>query len=386
MKIQAFIIFISIVLVFYSAVNYYIFIRGLHALPAGKAWSIGYIILFIVLFASYIIGRAGTSFLPLKISEFFMLAGSFWMAFMLYFFLIVLFFDVIKGIERFTGFLPEFITSNIGKTKHFILFISVISVSLLVLIGHINSRIIHVRTIDLVIDKAVEGRNELQVAMFSDLHLGHLIKRNHLAKIVTKINEADPDLVLLAGDIFDENPQIVINEHMGREFLKLQASLGVIGVTGNHEYIGNAEIACRYLEECGIKMLRDSSVLIDNSFYIIGREDRDKTRFSGQKRKEVSELVADLNSAKPLILIDHQPYEFKEKEAAGIDLSLSGHTHHGQFFPINLITKAIFELSWGYLKKGNTHFYTSCGVGGWGPPVRLGNRPEIVIFNIKFAS
>jgi uncharacterized protein len=83
-------------------------------------------------------------------------------------------------------------------------------------------------------------------------------------------------------------------------------------------------------------------------------------------------------------LLDHQPFELDEKEKAGVDLTLSGHTHHGQLWPLNYLTQAIYEVSWGYKKKGNTHVYVSSGVGGWGPPVRIGNRPEIVLIHIRF--
>jgi predicted MPP superfamily phosphohydrolase len=124
---------------------------------------------------------------------------------------------------------------------------------------------------------------------------------------------------------------------------------------------------------------------MDEKFYIIGREDRDKPRFSSRKRKNTEQLLTNLDKSKPLILLDHQPFEMDIKELMGIDLTLSGHTHHGQMWPLNYITKAIYEVSWGYKKKGNTHIYVSSGVGGWGPPVRIGNRPEIVLINLHFA-
>lgn len=82
--------------------------------------------------------------------------------------------------------------------------------------------------------------------------------------------------------------------------------------------------------------------------------------------------------------MNHQPFNLKEAADEKVDLHLSGHTHHGQLWPINYITKAMFELSWGYLKKGDTNFYVSSGYGSWGPSVRVGNRPEVVVFNLKF--
>ena len=86
-----------------------------------------------------------------------------------------------------------------------------------------------------------------------------------------------------------------------------------------------------------------------------------------------------------MILLDHQPFQLEEGAQAGVDLQLSGHTHHGQLWPFNYITDKVYENSWGYLAKGNTHIYVSSGIGTWGPPVRLGNRPEIVELTLVFA-
>jgi predicted MPP superfamily phosphohydrolase len=176
----------------------------------------------------------------------------------------------------------------------------------------------------------------------------------------------------------------VIRGDLGASLEQLSAPLGVYGITGNHEYIGGAEEAVRYLEEHGIKMIRDSIIMIQDELYIVGREDRDRPRFGGQGRKSVQHLMKQVDLKKPVILLDHQPFELDEKEQAGADLTLSGHTHHGQIWPLNYITNAIYEVSWGYKKKGNMHVYVSSGAGGWGPPVRLGNRPEIVLLNLTF--
>ena len=235
-------------------------------------------------------------------------------------------------------------------------------------------------------DKKVEGLDQLKIVFVSDVHMGTIIGPRRTNSIVNKINALNPDLILLGGDIVDEDLAPVIRNNLGDSLRKLTAPLGVIGITGNHEYIGGAEPAVKYLEDHGIRMLRDSSILIDDKFYIVGREDRDKPRFSGRERKEIGALMNGIDKSKPLILLDHQPFELDEKEKAGVDLTLSGHTHHGQLWPLNYITKAIYEVSWGYKKKGNTHVYVSSGVGGWGPPVRIGNRPEIVLINLHFAN
>ena len=220
--------------------------------------------------------------------------------------------------------------------------------------------------------------------MVSDIHLGTLIAKDAVNRLVGRINRLQPELILLAGDVVDEDLAPVIKENIGESLTRLQSKYGVYGITGNHEYIGGAETAVRYLTDHGVHILQDSVVLIRDCFYLAGREDRDKPRFTGKGRKSLEEVLNGLSPSYPLILMDHQPFGLEKAAAMNIDLQLSGHTHHGQIWPLNYITKAIYTLSWGYKKIGNTHFYVSCGYGTWGPPVRLGNRPEIVLINIKF--
>ena len=182
----------------------------------------------------------------------------------------------------------------------------------------------------------------------------------------------------------DEDLGPVIKQNLGEVLKKITSKYGVFAVTGNHEYIGGVEPAVKYLTEHGITELRDSFVKIDDSFYLIGREDRSGKQFGGKWRRPLEEIITGIDKEFPLILMDHQPAKLDEAEKAGIDLQLSGHTHHGQLWPFNFITKKIYELSMGYKRKGKTHYYVSCGVGTWGPPIRTGNKPEIISFTLNF--
>jgi hypothetical protein len=131
-------------------------------------------------------------------------------------------------------------------------------------------------------------------------------------------------------------------------------------------------------------MLRDQSVKIADSFYLVGREDRSVGRFNGHLRKALPELMAAVDKKYPVILMDHQPFGLNEAVTESVDLQISGHTHYGQIWPLNYIVERIYELAWGYKKIAGTHFYVSNGVGTWGPPVRVGNRPEIINIRLNF--
>jgi predicted MPP superfamily phosphohydrolase len=257
-------------------------------------------------------------------------------------------------------------------------------VALIVIAGFINALKPRVKTLDLEIHKNVNPMKALNIVVASDIHLGTLICKSRLERIVEKINSLNPDLVLLPGDVVDEDLGPVIRENLGEMLRTIWSKYGVIAITGNHEYIGGVEEACQYLTDHGITMLRDSSMKIDNSITIVGREDASIKQFAYTRRKSLEELMENVDTSRPVILMDHQPFRLEEAGKNGVDLQLSGHTHHGQLWPFNFVTKKVYELSWGYKKKGNTHFYVSSGVGTWGPPIRTGNRPEIVNIRLRF--
>jgi uncharacterized protein len=170
------------------------------------------------------------------------------------------------------------------------------------------------------------------------------------------VQALNPDIILLAGDVLDEDLEPVLRQNIGKTLQRLHAPMGVYAVMGNHEYIGGAEPAYNYLTSHGIHVIRDSVVKIGNSFYLIGREDRDKPRFSGKERLPLDVLIAKADTSFPLLFMDHQPYYPEKAAELGIDLQVSGHTHHGQLWPLNYITSAIFTVSQGY-KKNWKHAY-----------------------------
>ncbi|MEI7812106.1 MAG: metallophosphoesterase [Ignavibacteria bacterium] len=147
-------------------------------------------------------------------------------------------------------------------------------------------------------------------------------------------------------------------------------------------FFGGVQAAEKYLTDHGVTMLRDKTIKINDDFYLVGRDDRALNQV--RKRKTIEELLQDIDKSKPIILMDHQPFNLDEAVHNGVDFQLSGHTHHGQLWPFNFITDRIYEVSWGFKKKGNTNFYVSSGYGSWGAPIRLGNRPEIVNIKLQF--
>ncbi len=385
MKKINFVIFFSIALSVYALINYYIFIREWEAGGRDASWRSVYVAAFLFLSLSYIAGRFLERYKLSWFSSMLVLLGSFWLAAMIYFLLFAFAIDILRLANFIVPFFPSSLAISTERTKEILSLAIVAIVSVIVLAGYLNARMPRLRTIELTIPKQGRSMKSLNIAVVSDIHLGTIVGKSRLENIVQRINALDPDIVLLPGDVVDEDIGPVIRNNLGETLRKIRSKYGVIAVTGNHEYIGGVEPACRYLVEHNITMLRDSAMKINDSFYIVGREDLSIRGFAGKTRKTLEELMSGVDKSYPIILMDHQPFHLDEAEKNGADLQLSGHTHHGQLWPFNFITKKVYELSWGYKKKGNTHYYVSCGVGTWGPPVRTGNRPEIVNIKLNFA-
>lgn len=232
------------------------------------------------------------------------------------------------------------------------------------------------------IDKKNTDLKELNVVMVSDIHLGKFIGCSRLENMVTKINELNADIVILAGDIIDGDIEPFKENNMADIISNLKSKYGTFAVLGNHEFMSGkpTEVANLY-EEAGITVLRDDAITIDNQFCIIGREDLASEEYYQKSRQPLSNLISNVDTALPVIIVDHQPADLEEGVGTGADLQLSGHTHKGQVFPGNLITKKIYELNWGYKKKGFFNVIVTSGYGTCALPVRIATNSEIV--NIK---
>lgn len=379
-----FIIFFSIFFLLYGLINFYIFLRGWQAIPVESPLRIPFAAIFLVVAMSFIAGRFLERVAITPFSTTVVWVGSFWFAALAYFTLSLLLIDILRLINHLFPIFPSFITSNIIRTKALLAVGLTSAVAIAIVIGFFNARSPRVKVLDLYIPKRMDSLKTLNIAVASDIHLGTIIGRGRLNTIVEKINNLHADLVLFPGDIVDEDLAPVVNQNLGEMLRTITAKYGVFAITGNHEYIGGVEEAVKYLTEHGIRVLRDEVVNVNGGIVLVGREDRSISQFNGKKRKPLAELMTGIDRRYPIILMDHQPFGLHEAVEQGADVQLSGHTHHGQLWPFNAITNAVYELSWGYMKKGQTHFYVSSGVGTWGPPVRLGNTPEIIHLRLTF--
>jgi predicted MPP superfamily phosphohydrolase len=225
-------------------------------------------------------------------------------------------------------------------------------------------------------------KEKLRIVLVSDTHIGAMVHKKQLARMVSLVNSLEGDIILLAGDIIDRDMEAYTAEDLNKEMARLKAPLGVYAVPGNHDYFGGSLPELREnLRAAGIRMLEDEAVFA-GGLYVIGRSDY-SSGSRGSRRKPLAELASDLDSSAPFILMDHQPRNLGEAEAAGIDLQVSGHTHKGQIWPGPLITKRMYENDYGLLHKGKTAVIVTSGYGTWGPPLRIGTLAEVVLIELE---
>jgi predicted MPP superfamily phosphohydrolase len=284
-------------------------------------------------------------------------------------------------IVRLINLGAKFSSDDLHEIRKWWLLGSHILIALMFLIGWINFQFPRVVDFDLASCQLQEQARELRILLATDLHLGYYCGKARLWKWVKLMNDQHADLIVLGGDVGDNFYEPIAHQRLHEELSLLEAKYGVFAVSGNHEYHHREHDALeQYLRtNTHIRYLRDSSELIDNSFYVVGRDDR-----TNPDRLPVEALVRDLDRSKPVILIDHQPVELNEAEENGVTLELAGHTHAGQFFPVTIIVPCVFENSHGYSRRGNTHFVVSSGLGVWGPQSRLGSNSEIINIRLRY--
>lgn len=348
----------------YLAGNIYVFVRAMQMLSGiGLGWRIlAGLIFWVLAFALFISMSLRDVEMPLALSKLMFSLGAIWMVFILYMVLTLLATDIIKI------FLPSMQSG----------FLYALGFTLLLLVyGYYNYRHPKIEHIDITLDKPIEG-GSIRVVAVSDVHLGSGTDKNDLKRYVEMINGQKPDIILIGGDLIDNSLTPVRQQRMEEELSQLKAPMGIYMVLGNHEYISRAEECEEFLSHTPIQLLRDSVVVLPCGLQIIGRDDA-----TNKRRQLLSTLLERADRQKPILVMDHQPYHLAEADKAGIDLQFSGHTHHGQVWPLSLLTDYIYEQSHGYRKWPTAHIYVSSGLSLWGPPFRIGTNSELVVFDIK---
>ncbi len=225
------------------------------------------------------------------------------------------------------------------------------------------------------------GRRKVVVGVVADLHIGPLVGERRIAQIRSALEQERPDIIIMAGDLFDTAPGNV--RRMIPSIKELWKIGPTYGVMGNHEFIHGMEECDRAIREMGITLLRGEIVTDEGTgIDIIGVDDPHGERVGEGARKAIGDIL-DKPTNRVTILINHQPIEFREAAELGVSLQISGHTHGGQLWPNHLITRRVFrDGERGSISKYGSNMFISLGAGTWGPPIRIGNPPEIAFLTL----
>ena len=302
--------------------------------------------------------------LPMPLASFLYVLGNSWLIFVVYAIIIFAVMDVLRLMRLLPG---KALKSNIVSSA---VVFGIIAV--LLTYGAIHYR--HKYREEMTIASA-KIDTPVKIVLASDLHAGYHNRHREIARWVDMINAEKPDLVLLGGDLVDHSLRAVTADHDASRLKKLQAP--VYSCLGNHEYITGLDKSLELLSHTGIHILRDSTMTIGN-VTIAGRDDR-----SNRRRKSVEQLMNGIDRSTYIIMLDHQPYHLEEAEQNGVDLQLSGHTHRGQVWPLNWVTKKMYECDYGQWQRGKTDYYVSSGLGIWGGKFRIGTDSEYVVINVS---
>lgn len=247
--------------------------------------------------------------------------------------------------------------------------------SLMVFIGIVSLALFNayspvVKRLTVTVDKPLD--QPIEMILLSDTHIGQWFGSRQLDKLVNLVDKQNPDVVLIAGDVMNDTTYYYDKSNMHEQLSKLQAPLGVYAVLGNHDYSGNEVAIAKAVQRAGIEVIDNKTVLLDEAVWLVGRSDE-----TDIGRPLAADLLAQVDSKKPVIVLEHSPSEIEFISELPFDLHLAGHTHGGQIFPLTYLLKWFTPLVHGHKRIDGSQFLVTSGYGFGAVPFRLGTRSEV---------
>ncbi len=332
-----------------------------------------FVLLVAFTLATFVLSKQPNTFLPTQLIK----LGHIGLGFFAYF----IFFVNIAAAVTFT--LKK--TKLIKRNKYFVTSLTALIISLSLVVGFVTYGTVNagiIKRVNYSVDVKGDNIEGFKIALVSDLHIGHIVDEGHIEKVVAEINRINPDIVCIAGDIFDGDMTAIKNgEALKTAFLSIKSKYGVYASFGNHDAGNTYDEMPKFLEESGIKLLNDEYVTIDNRLILVGRRDSSPIGNAGDGRERVD---LPKNNQLPVIVLDHKPINATEY-GGETDLILSGHTHSGQIFPLNIVISAVYETPYGYFPKTEKRpdIIVTSGAGTWGPMIRIGSDNEVAEITLK---
>lgn len=362
------------VLIVYLILNIMVGIRIQKSLLIEKTnCKIIFWIIFLIIAFSFVVAEIFPKILPFSATKIIYNIGCIYLGLFVY---MILLFTI--------SFFLTLIFKN-GKLDYYS--ISIVLSIILVICGFYFENTTKIKNYDVKIETKLENTSSMKVALISDIHIGYTFGQSHLNKMITEINDLNPDIIVIAGDLIDSDLDIALHETDLSVLSNLKSKYGTFFALGNHDcYTQQIERLSNILRENNITVLNDDYSLINDDLYIIGRVDPNISTISSNsyvsERNSLNSIISDIDKSKPTLVIDHSPNNMQDSIENGIDIQVSGHTHNGQLFPFNFVVNKTSPIGYGYKKINDTNVIVSSGYGTWGPPIRTTGHSEIALINI----
>ncbi len=232
---------------------------------------------------------------------------------------------------------------------------------------------------DIYSDKLSGNSDGFRLVLVSDFHLENHTSKEWLARTIDRINRIEPDALVITGDLIDERYDRVA--HLADSFRRLETTYGVYSVPGNHDYYGGLDSYFSFTDRAGLTDLINDNIQITDDIILAGVTDP-TAEFFNREKPDVKKAMKKIDNSRYTVFLSHQPIFYEQALNFGADLILAGHTHRGQIPPMTFLFELYHRYPYGFYEENSSIIYTTSGINGWGPPMRLFSRNEIVVFNL----
>ncbi len=364
----------------YSSAHLYIFLKIKAAFALGTAGTVALIAFMIVMICAPILVRVserqGLEFL----ARLFSYVGYSWMGLSFLFFTSSLCIDIYRFFVYVIGIILRTNLSSFFPSSRLAFFIPALVTATIAIYGYFEARSIRSERIVIASAKVPKEIKRFTIVQISDVHLGLIVREERLEKILDRVKEAQPDILVSTGDLVDG--QIDDLTGLAELLCEIRPPYGKFAVTGNHEFYAGLDQALRFTEKAGFTVLRGEVRDVAGFITIVGVDDPTARYFGAVRGAPEPRLLAGVPRERLALLLKHRPV-IGEKALSLIDVQLSGHTHKGQIFPFTYASKAFYPHNAGLVAlPGNFYLYVSRGTGTWGPPIRFLAPPEVTIITL----
>ena len=366
--------------ILYGLIHLYAFLKAKAALSLNAQQSILIVLFMAVLtFSPAIIRyleRFGLEFFARAMSY----IGYLWMGVLILFFALAVCIDIYRLVIYLGNFLISRDISALYPSVKISFILSLLFALTAAGYGFFEAQDIRLEHITVKTSRIPKEISRFRIVQISDVHLGLIVRERRLKKIIARVREANPDLLVSTGDLVDG--QINNLEGLAEILQSIEPRYGKFAITGNHEYYAGLHQSLDFIKKAGFTILRGQSVDVSGIVTLAGVDDPTGRQFSSATGNTEQEVLSGPDRENFTILLKHRP--LIDKNSYGLfDLQLSGHTHKGQIFPFNLVTKLYYPKHAGYLGlPNNAHLYISRGSGTWGPPIRFLSPPEVTVIDL----